>query len=174
MKYIVLIRAINVGGRNKLPMKDLTNYLEGLGCTNVKPYLQSGNVILDSLDDVYHLKSQIETVINLEKLFKPEVFIYNMKEFNTIVDKNPFFTNDGKLLHFYFFANECLISNKTYIDKYKSETENYKIVGKTLYLFAPDGIGRSKFVPKIEMIMGQSTTGRNLNTIMKLKSKLAE
>lgn len=48
MKYIVLLRGINISGKNKVPMNDLKKYLENLGYTNVKTLLNSGNVILET------------------------------------------------------------------------------------------------------------------------------
>ena len=46
--YIALFRGINVGGRNILPMKDLVKILEDLGCSQVKTYIQSGNVVFNT------------------------------------------------------------------------------------------------------------------------------
>lgn len=43
--YIALLRGINVGGNNKLAMRELVSLLEGLGLRNVKTYIQSGNIV---------------------------------------------------------------------------------------------------------------------------------
>ena len=51
MRYILLLRGINVGGKNKVSMKDLTASLEDLGYQHVVTYINSGNVIFDTDDD---------------------------------------------------------------------------------------------------------------------------
>ncbi len=59
-RYAILLRGINVGGKNKVPMAKLKIFLEELGCQNVRPYIQSGNVIVDSPDGAKKLTQRIE------------------------------------------------------------------------------------------------------------------
>ena len=59
MRYILLLRGINVGGKNKVSMKDLTASLEGLGYQHVVAYINSGNVIFDTDDDLTTIKKNI-------------------------------------------------------------------------------------------------------------------
>lgn len=61
--YIILIRGINVGGKNKVPMVDLRARLKELGFENVVTYIQSGNVILRSKFDAPAVAAQIETML---------------------------------------------------------------------------------------------------------------
>lgn len=59
-RFAILLRGINVGGKNKLPMAQLTQFLEGLGCERVRPYIQSGNVIVDYPHSAKKLTQSIE------------------------------------------------------------------------------------------------------------------
>jgi len=66
MKYIVLFRGINVGGKNKIPMAELRACLEELGCKNVVTYIQSGNVVLDSSLGAEELRKKIESILPMQ------------------------------------------------------------------------------------------------------------
>ena len=75
-RYVALLRGINVGGKNKIPMAELKKGFEELGFEEVKTYLNSGNVIFSSdKEDVEKLKKQIETMINEQFGFEIPVFV---------------------------------------------------------------------------------------------------
>lgn len=61
--YIILLRGINVGGKNKMPMVDLTKCLMGLGFTDVRTYIASGNVILKSEKKSVEIQTLIEKTL---------------------------------------------------------------------------------------------------------------
>ena len=67
-RYVVLLRGINVGGKNKLSMAALKDALEDLGCENVATYINSGNVVLDSKKSAKAIEAEIEKL--LPKKFK--------------------------------------------------------------------------------------------------------
>ena len=74
---------------------------------------------------------------------------------------------EGKLVHLYF----CKSNPELNIDKIKhlsSDSERYTLIGNVFYLYAPDGIGRSKLVANIEAYLGVAATARNLNTVNKV------
>jgi len=74
-------------------------------------------------------------------------------------------------MHFYFCKSSPKV-NETKLKKLKAESEEYHIEGKILYLYAPEGIGRSKLVANIESCLGVTATGRNFNTVSKIQSML--
>jgi uncharacterized protein (DUF1697 family) len=91
-RYVVLLRGINVGGKNKLSMAALRSCLEGLGCENVATYIQSGNVVLDSPKGAKALAAEIETV--LPKQFKLDsklikVLALPKATYKAVVNKRP-------------------------------------------------------------------------------------
>jgi uncharacterized protein (DUF1697 family) len=163
-KFIILLRGVNVGGNKLLPMKELRQYLQTRGFECVETYIQSGNIVLKSdkrPDD------DLGILIHSEFGFTPEMVTLSEIEFNTAVSNNPYKEYEGKFVHFYFCTETPkLDSNK--LETLAHESERYALVGNVFYLHAPNGIGRSKMVAKMEACLGVSATGRNLNTINKL------
>lgn len=155
-----------MGGNNILPMKELTAILSENNYQDVKTYIQSGNVVLRSQNKP---DANISSIVQNNFGFNPEVLSLEESEFISTIKNNPYSSKEGKTIHFYF----CKSSPKVDVEKLKklrSESEEYYIEDKIFYLYAPNGIGRSKFVANIESCLGVPATGRNLNTIMKLKS----
>ena len=89
-KYIALLRGINVGGKNKVPMAQLRLVFEEMGFSGVKTYINSGNVIFDSeISDIYELKSICEmAILNRFSLSIPVVII-SATELYEIVNNAP-------------------------------------------------------------------------------------
>jgi uncharacterized protein (DUF1697 family) len=166
--FIVLLRGINVGGNNLLPMEELAELLRNIGCENVKTYIQSGNVVLDSSDEKDQLSQKIEEMIVSAKGFKVNILVLTLKKLQRAVKENPYSTDVGKLLHLYFPAKAPTNPDFSLLEESKASSEQYKLKGRVLYLYAPDGIGRSKLATKIEKAMGVPTTARNWNTVQKL------
>ena len=175
MKIIALFRGINVGGRNILPMKSLVEILEGLGYNNIQTYIQSGNVVFQSETEITTKKSNlIQNAIEKLHGFKPQVLFINSDELNEAIKNNTFNTEVGKILHFSFLERSPEAVDYVKLNELKAKTEEYKLQGKVFYLYAPDGIGRSKLAVKVEKILGVSATGRNWNTIMKLAQMISD
>lgn len=166
--YIILFRAINVGGNNIVRMKELTNLLDSLGFQNVKSYIQSGNIVLKSENNP---KSKLVTAVEKQFGFTPEVFCLVEDELETAIKNNPFSAPEGKTIHFYF-CSEAPKLNLEKIAKYIAETEDYKVVGNVFYFYAQNGVGRSKLIANIDKCLGVRGTGRNLNTVFKIQSML--
>ncbi len=166
--YIILLRGVNVGGKNLLPMKELKSLLENADFDNVRTYIQSGNIILKSAKNPEKI---IGELIQPNFGFTPEIIALSESRFHTSVSNNPYTKYEGKFVHFYFCKRKPTI-NSAKIKISISETERYQLIGNTFYLHAPDGIARSKLVSGIEEYLGVPVTGRNLNTVNKLKEIL--
>ena len=162
--YILLFKGINVGGNNILPMKPLTVLLERCGYERVKTYVQSGNVVLKS-DSIP--TAQVSEKIEKEFGFKPNLIILDRLQFMETVQSNPFSSDLGKAIHFYFLAGTPSPDSEK-IDRLALPTESYLVHENVFYLYAPDGVGRSKLATQVESCLGVAATGRNLNTINKL------
>jgi len=163
--FIVLLRGVNVGGKNLLPMKPLVALLEQKNIKRAMYYIQSGNLLIES--DVEPSKI-IASVIFENFGFAPNMFVLSFSDFITVLENNPFKEFAGKLVHCYF-CESLVEPNKEKISKWISATEQYHVNGNIFYFLAPDGVGRSKLAANIEACIGQAGTGRNLNTINKLK-----
>lgn len=167
--YIVLFRGINVGGKNLVPMKDLVKALEEGQYQQVRTYIQSGNVILQSPDK----PEDISSIVQKKFGFEPSVMVLEASEFTAAANKNPFESQNGKDIHVYFCQDEPSL-NQAKLEKYQAGSERYHLDGKVFYLYAPEGIGRSKLAANLESCLGVAATGRNLNTMDKLRQMLQE
>ncbi len=166
--YIILFRGINVGGKNILPMKALRSLLETEGYGNVNTCIQSGNVILSTESNpLKNIKLRVQSEFG----FSPEILALDKAEFEKAVGANPYPSFDGKTVHFYFCAEEPGL-NVGKIQALVANDEEYKLDGRVFYLHAPNGIGRSRLVSNIESCLGTSATGRNLNTVLRIKKML--
>ncbi|GHE97995.1 DUF1697 domain-containing protein [Thalassotalea profundi] len=167
-KFVILFRGINVGGHNKLPMKSLVPILEASGFKDIQYYIQTGNVILSSEDEP---TTRIKKIISQHFNITPEIITLNAEDFFQALSKCPYLNNEGKLVHFYFCKNTAELAMEK-IEKYQIESEQYSLINNIMYLYAPEGIGRSKFVANMESCLGTAVTGRNLNTINKINTML--
>lgn len=169
--YIALFRGINVGGKNILPMKDLAAVLEGMGCEKVKTYIQSGNAVFRTEGNLTKkIAEEISSTVLASHGFKPKVLILDGLELKQAVENNPFQTEDGKALHFFFLESTPVKPDLDGLASVKSDSEEFFLNRNVFYLYAPDGIGRSKLAAKVEQSLGVPVTARNWNTIRKLIS----
>lgn len=153
-----------MGGKNLVPMKELVSALEKGNYHSIKTYIQSGNVVLQDR----RRPVDIGFIVRDRFGFEPEILVFEEPEFRETIEKNPYKSPDGKNVHFFFCKNEPKINTER-LEKYKSDTEEYHVDGKVFYLYAPDGIGRSKLAANLESCLGVPATGRNLNTVNKLR-----
>jgi uncharacterized protein (DUF1697 family) len=167
--YIALFRGINVGGKNRISMQELMGIFQTIGYENVQTYIQSGNVVFSSDEKVTaKVKARIQAEI-IEKMgFDPTVLILSPKQLLDAIFHNPFPTNEGKALHFFFFESPVNQASGKGLKALQSPTEEFKLGEKVLYLYAPDGIGRSKLGSAVEKKLDVLVTARNWNTVSKL------
>lgn len=170
--YIALLRGINVGGNNKLPMKELITVLEGLKLHNAKTYIQSGNVVFQSeRADRAVLSQEISEAIGESHGFTPYIFLLSIEDVQAAINANPFpeGKDEPKTLHFFFLDGILEQPNLEAFEQLKTETERFQLIGDVLYLHAPDGIGRSKLAGKLSgKWKGLHITARNWRTVSKV------
>lgn len=167
-KYVILLRGVNVGGKNLIAMKELKVLLESNGFHGVQTYIQSGNIVLSN--ETYPRQKIVE-IIESEFGFLPTVLVLSEQAFLSAVSSSPYSKHEAKTVHFYFCDGLPKLDAEK-LDKLIAPTERVELVGHVFYLHAPDGIGRSKLVASIESCLGTAATGRNLNTVNKLVSLL--
>lgn len=167
--YIALFRGINVGSTRSLPMKDLVRILEDLGFEDVKTYIQSGNIVFQS-DHACSAKDAagISTAVEKKFGFRPNVMLLSKSQLDDAVARNPFPTDEGKFLHFFFLAAEPDNPDLDALEAIKTKTEQFRLDGRVFYLYTPDGFGKSKLAERAERKLGVPATGRNFNTVRKL------
>lgn len=170
--YIALLRGINVGGKNLLPMKELSAMLGDLGAQNVKTYIQSGNaVFVWKGKDSTQLANQIRAEIKSRRGFDPHILLLELKDFERVIHQNPFPAEaeaDPKALHAGFLAAAPKSPDLKTLESLKIDSERFRLIGRVFYLHAPEGVGRSKLAAKSERLLGVPMTDRNWRTVLTL------
>ena len=174
MKYITLLRGINVSGQKKLAMRDLASLYESLGFGSITTYIQSGNVIFTSIEkNVSILKNTIERAIEQKYKFHVPVEIRTHDELKNIIKNCPFgeidlSINGTKVMLTFLSATP----SKATIDSvmpYLTLAEELRIIGKEVYLYCPQGYGKTKLSNNfLEKKLDLTATTRNWKTILKL------
>ena len=170
-RWIALLRGINVGGKNVLPMKELVRDLESLSLTAVKTYIQSGNVVFDApRAKPGLLASRIGDVIHKRHGFAPDVLVLSQDQLQTIIAENPFpeAETEPKSLHVLFPKSTPRAPDLEAMAQARAGSERFRLTDRAFYLHAPDGIGRSKLAHSVEKHLGVPATGRNWRTVLKL------
>ena len=168
---IALLRGINVSGRNKLPMRDLTSLLDGLGLRDVKTYIQSGNVVFrGDVADSQTLAEQIGAAINKNHGFTPQVLLVKADDFQQAIAANPFPEGEAepKTLHLYFLASVPTDPDLEKLESARRDSEQFQLEDAVFYLYAPEGIGRSKLAERVERALGVPATARNWRSVCRI------
>ena len=168
--YIALLKGINVGGHKKVLMTELRELLTNSGFINVRTYIQSGNVILESSKkNKTEIESEIQKAIFSQFGFEVSVLVRTRDDLKRMFSSCPFSEEKKKSSYFMLLndvPNEDLVkiaSEKVY------EDEDYYVVDDCIYFFCEKGYGRAKFnVNFFERILQTFATARNYNTMVKL------
>jgi uncharacterized protein (DUF1697 family) len=148
--YIALLRAVNVGGTGSLPMAELKTICQGLGFSDVKTYIQSGNVLFRSDEAEKTVEERLDEALGKTMGKRPGVMVRRRKELDWIVADAPF---PGDAL-------ETMVA---------PDGEEAKLAGREIYVHYPNGSGRSK----LKLSALKPGTSRNLNTVRKLADMAA-
>ena len=174
---VVLLRGINVGGKNPLPMKELAAILEQLGAREVRTYIQSGNAVCVGPEvDAATLSRRIREAVSARRGFEPQVLVLQPKDIEKAVRENPFPEADGepKTVHVGFLASLPENPNLQAIEALKRDSEAFHLTSTAFYLRAPEGIARSKLAERAEKHLGVPMTLRNWRTVRALQGLLGE
>ena len=170
--YIVLLKGINVGGHKKVPMAELRDLLTKSAYENVKTYIQSGNVILESSQkSIPKIEVQIKKDILDHFGFEVPVLIKTRKDLKRIFNDSPFSEEEKQKSYFIMLCDTPdselvkVASEKVY------EGEEYQIINDCIYYYSAKGFGQSKFNTNFfERKLNTFATARNYNTMVKLLS----
>ena len=170
--HLALLRGINLGNVNKLPMKDLQELFAETGCENVRTYIQSGNVVFEATVAVAkELPDSIAALIKERFGIRPPVIVRTAKELAAVVAGNPFLKAGApeKELHVMFLAEAPSVSRIKTLDPARSPGDEFAVHGKDVYLRLPNGVGRSKLTNAyVDAKLGTVSTVRNWRTVTTL------
>lgn len=174
--YIVLLRAVNVGGTGKLPMSDFRALLEKLKCKRVETYIQSGNAVFEAACSAERIAADIAVALEKHLGAPFGVVVRTADQLKRILDRNPYTAEsaaNGALVHAAFLAGragkDAEAALAAIAARYPTRRDRYTLDGDTIYFHFPDGAGETKFSGKtLDKAIGVSGTGRNWNTVLKL------
>jgi uncharacterized protein (DUF1697 family) len=164
--WIGLFRGVNVGGHNKLPMKELVALLEGLGLQQVRSYLQSGNVVFRGAGTRAALAQSIAGAVARRFGFRPALLLLDAAQLARALAGNPFPAAAARpqYLHLWFLQEAPAAAKRAALETLRAADEQFALQGRLLYLHAPRGIGKSKFAARAERALGVAGTARNWRT----------
>lgn len=176
-KHVALLRGINVGGKNMLPMKELVGLFSAAGCGEVVTYIQSGNIVFCAEDKVV---KQLDRVIakQLEERFglKVPVVLRTASELNAVIRGNPFLKAGAaeEMLHVSFLADRPGTDLVAGLDATRSAPDEFAVVGREIYMKLATGAAKTKltnayFDSKLKTV----STMRNWRTVLKLAEMTA-
>ena len=169
---ISLLRAVNLGTHNKIKMDELRRLYESLGLQEPKTFIQSGNVVFRGKEpNLTKLTKRIEDAIENKFGFHSDVILRTVSEMSEIVRRNPFGKRSGidsNKLVVTFFATNFPLDTREKLEKIGADPEEVRLADRELYIYFPNGQGRSKLVPVLGRILKNTGTARNWNTVTKL------
>ena len=161
--FIALLRAVNVGGTGKLPMKELVALCAGLGFQDVQTYIQTGNVVFRTRMSAPDAKVAFEKALAAQIGKHFDVILRTADELRVVMEDNPFPDGEGKQV-MVSFCQEPVPKNA--LDGFVGpDGERAVAAAREIYIHFPNGMGRSKFkMPRMKAV----ATTRNMNTVRKL------
>jgi len=170
--YVALLRGINVGANNRLPMKTLATMFSDAGCAEVRTYIASGNVVFQAQDRLARtLPKEISARIRSDFEFETPVVLRSAEELDVVTRHNPFLVpgEDTKPLHVLFLAEKPKATSVARLDPDRSPPDAFQVRGREIYLRCPNGAAHTKLTNAFfDAALKTVSTGRNWNTVLKL------
>jgi len=164
---VALLRGINVGGHHKLRMAELRELLSQLGYADVRTYLQSGNAVFRTSRGPDHdLEATLENALGQRFGFPVPTLVRDGAYLRAVRDANPFLgkTQDPKQLHVVFLGEHPSQQQVADLGPTTVGVEQFQMGDRAIYLFCPNGIGRTK-LPPFDRRLKIRTTARNWKTV---------
>ena len=170
--YMLFVRGVNVGGRNRLPMPELREILGSLRHADVTTYLQSGNALFTSgRGDTAELEQEVEGALAARLGLGVTVMVRTAGELATLIAANPLpaAAREPSRLHLVFLAAGADPERVSTIDLSRFEPDQVRPGARVLYIWYRNGVGKSKLTTTfLEQRLGGPATARNWNTVTRL------
>ena len=174
MRWVALLRAVNLGARNKVPMAELRALLEEAGYGGVRTYIASGNVLLDGPAKRAVLASALERLVADSFGVTTTAILRKPRQLAAIVDAHPF-GDDASDTHVAFLASRPTKVAAARLDGVDSGADGAVLTGSDLYLRLPRGVQGSRLsAARLESLLGVPATMRNWRTVVALAELAAE
>lgn len=172
--WIGLLRAINLGPKRKVPMARLKEVMCEFGCTDVKTYIQSGNVVFDhpaksTVAAEKKLAADLEQVLADEFGFAIPTLLRTTKEWRDVIARCPYEVEEHTKLHVVFLADAVKQDAMAAFDPDQWAPEEWTISKREVFFHLPNGLGRSPLMGKLGRgSVADVGTMRNWRTVEKL------
>lgn len=175
MTWVALLRAINVGGRNKVPMADLRRWYADAGGRHVATYIQSGNVVLDHDEtDADVLTARLRAAVRAGCGVDASVILRTGGELLELLAADPMPDVDRGRLHVTFLAARPDPAAVAELEGQPIAPDRVRVVGRDLYAHLPDGITGARLKPAVvTRLVGEGTT-RNWRTVTTLAAMVRD
>jgi uncharacterized protein (DUF1697 family) len=172
---VALLRGVNVGGKNKLSMRDLTDIFAAAGCENVRTFIQSGNVIFTASRKVSERVAAVVAEEISERFgYRTPVILRTVQELREVVSNNPFPQGEERL-HVMFLKDRPSVERAAALDPNRSAPDAFIVRGADVYLHLPNGAGVSKLTNAwFDSKLTTTSTARNWRTVTKLLALMEE
>ena len=174
--HLALLRGVNVGGKNRLPMKDLAALFVAAGCEGVRTHIQSGNVLFAADPDLAsRLPSRIASGIAETFGYRTPVVLRTAADLAAVVRDNPFLRtgSDENALHVLFLADHPAPGLADRLDPDRSPPDAFLVLGREVYLRCPNGLADTKLTNAyFDTRLATTSTGRNWRTVTTLLALL--
>jgi uncharacterized protein (DUF1697 family) len=170
-RHIVLLRGINLGSRNRIAMRELRDALEQAGFDDVQTYVQSGNVVLTSSGSAAHVARKVERQISKSFGLDIDVVVRTRSQLAKVVERNPLakVAKNPKRYQVSFLSAKPSAAVTRKLEEAAAEKERVVLIGREIYAWHPEGIGRSRLWTLLAgRGLGVTATARNWTTVAKL------
>ncbi len=176
-EYVALLRGINLGGNNRLAMKELVEMFVEAGCNDVSTYIQSGNVLFTAPGPlVKGLPELVAKEIAARYGYRVPVIVRSAEQLAQTIRDNPFLQagESEKTLHVYFLAHLPTVSAVQKLDPNRSPPDSFRVVHQEIYVHLPNSMARTKLTNAyFDSKLSTTSTARTWGTVCKLFAMMA-
>jgi uncharacterized protein (DUF1697 family) len=174
MRWVALLRAVNLGARNKVPMAELRQLLEGAGYGDVRTYIASGNVLLEGPDEPTAVTAELERLIVEAFGVDTTAILRTPAELTAVVAGHPFGADTSRS-HVAFLAAEPDGEAAERLASADQSPDRAVLAGSDVYLQYPAGVQGSRLsAARLERLLGLPGTQRNWRTVAALAELAGE
>ena len=174
MRWVVLLRAVNLGARNKVPMAELRKQLEAAGYEGVRTYIASGNVLLDGPKSRSAVAGELERLIAKAFRVDTTAILRTPNELATVVAGHPFGA-DTSHSHVVFLAAKPQPDARKRLAAVDPSPDRAVLAGADVYLHYPAGYSGARLsAAQLERLLAVRGTHRNWRTVAKLAELAAD
>jgi len=176
--HLALLRGINVGGANKLPMNELRDLFVAAGCRDVRTYIQSGNVIFRADPQIVASLPSVMTTRIAERFgFRVPLVMRTAAQIGDVIEHSPFIVEGAatETLHVLFLADLPPAPRVVALDPDRSPPDTFIVRGQEIYLRLPHGAARTKLTNAyFDATLATTSTARNWRTVTTLRALMDE